>query len=263
MGDRVAKTHAPLRGTKVPDVGVGFWVVKIMTTGLGETTSDYFVRQYEPVLIVALAGLALAAAFTWQWLAPRYSKWRYWLTVTLVAVFGTMVADAIHIVIGVPYAVSTATLALLLIVLFVTWYATQRTLSIHSIATRRRELFYWAAVVITFALGTAVGDLTATSLGFGYLLAGVLFLVLFTLPFVGHAVLRWSEISCFWAAYVLTRPLGASFADWVGVSHERGGLGVGTGPISLTLVAGVLVLVAVLKFPPVALSEDRQSATLR
>lgn len=253
MEDRIIDRYRTLAGeTKVPEVGVAFWIVKILTTGLGETTSDYFVRQYQPVLVVVLAGLALAAAFAWQWLTPHYSKWRYWLTVTLVAIFGTMVADAIHIVLGVPYVVSTATFGLLLIVLFVAWHASERTLSIHSIFTRRRELFYWSAVVITFALGTAAGDLTATSLGFGYFLAGVFFLLLFVVPFVGRAMLRWSEVGCFWFAYVLTRPLGASFGDWVGVSHDRGGLALGTGPISLGLAAAALLLVAIFRFRPAA-----------
>lgn len=237
-----------LSRAKVPDATAAFWTVKILTTGLGETTSDFFIRQYDPVVVIPVAGAAFIAALAWQWLNPRFSKWRYWLAVALVAVFGTMVADAVHVVLGVPYGVSTAAFALLLTILFGSWSALHHTLSIHSIVTRRREAFYWAAVIVTFALGTATGDLTATGFGVGYLASGILFLALFALPLLARRFLRISETLAFWASYVLTRPLGASFADWFGVSPGRGGLNLGTGEVSVTLATIAIVAVATQRF---------------
>lgn len=239
------KTHA-----KVPEVTVAFWVVKILTTGLGETTSDFFVRRFEPLLVIAIAGLGLALALAQQWRVPIFSKWRYWIAVALVAVFGTMVADAVHVVLGVPYIASTAGFAFALVALFVVWQAAEGTLSIHSIVTPRREAYYWAAVILTFALGTAAGDMTATTLGLGYLLSGVLFLILFALPQTARQLFGLSEVGTFWASYVLTRPLGASFADWVGVPQARGGLDLGTGLVSLVLAAIAIVAVATQGFKP-------------
>jgi uncharacterized membrane-anchored protein len=220
---------------KVPEVTMAFWAVKILTTGLGETTSDFLVRAFDPPLVIALSGIALALALTAQWIMPAFSKWRYWLAVSLVAVFGTMVADAIHVVLGVPYLISTVVFFGALLVVFACWWRIEGTLSIHSICTRRRESFYWLAVLSTFALGTAAGDMTATTLGLGYLFSGVLFLGAFLIPLAAR---RWAgsgEILTFWTAYILTRPLGASFADWLGVGPERGGIGLGTGFISLAL----------------------------
>lgn len=256
--DRQVSTLSPAMGTsaKVPEVSVAFWGVKILTTGLGETTSDFFVRKYEPLTVIPVAAAALLVALGWQWLAPRFSKWRYWLSVALVAVFGTMVADAVHVVLGVPYALSTAAFGLALVLLFVGWHAVEGTLSIHSIVTRPREAFYWAAVIITFALGTAVGDLTATSLGLGYLVSGIVFLLLFALPQVARRLVNVSEVGAFWASYILTRPLGASFADWVGVPAARGGLDLGTGLVSGFLAAIAIVVVAAQPFPAARNSAD-------
>jgi uncharacterized membrane-anchored protein len=245
-------TAPSLASAKVPEVTATFWLVKILTTGLGETTSDFFVRRFEPLLVIPVAGVALFAALAWQWWTPGFSKWRYWLAVALVAVFGTMVADAIHVVLGMPYAASTAGFAVALVVLFTLWRATERTLSIHSITTPRREAFYWSAVIATFALGTAAGDFTATSLGLGYFWSGVMFLVLFALPLLARHLAGASEVGTFWAAYVLTRPLGASFADWIGVPPGRGGLDLGTGLVSAVLAALAVAIVAIRAFESAA-----------
>jgi uncharacterized membrane-anchored protein len=241
-------TPPSLASAKVPEVTATFWLVKILTTGLGETTSDFLVRQFEPLLVIPIAGIALVAALAWQWLTPGFSKWRYWLAVALVAVFGTMVADAIHVVLGVPYFASTAGFAFVLVVLFTVWHASEQTLSIHSITTPRREAFYWSAVIATFALGTAAGDLTATSFGLGYFWSGVMFLVLFALPLLMRRMAGASEVGTFWAAYVLTRPLGASFADWIGVPASRGGLDLGTGLVSVVLAALAAAIVTTQSF---------------
>jgi uncharacterized membrane-anchored protein len=164
----------------------------------------------------------------------------------MVSVFGTMAADVLHVGIGVPYAVSTAFFAVALAAVFVAWWVAERTLSVHEITTARREGFYWAAVMATFALGTAAGDLTATSLGLGYLGSGLLFLLVFAVPGVVFAATRRGAVPLFWIAYVTTRPLGASFADQLAVSPARGGAGLGTGPVSAALLLVLVVLVAVL-----------------
>ncbi len=231
---------------KVPAIGVLFWVLKILTTAMGEVTSDYFVRSFNPFLVVPLAGVVLLGALVIQLQARRYIPWTYWLAVVMVAVFGTMAADVLHIELGVPYLVSTTVFALILAGIFLAWYSSEQTLSIHSIDTQRRELFYWAAVLATFALGTAVGDMTASTLGLGYLVSGILFTVLIAIPAIGYRWFSMNAILAFWTAYILTRPLGASFADWVGKPRDLGGLGVGTGLVSLGLTIVIVVIVGYL-----------------
>ena len=162
----------------------------------------------------------------------------------MVAVFGTMVADVLHIEFGIPYADSSAFFAAALTVIFIVWHRTERTLSIHSVYTPRRELFYWATVLATFALGTAVGDTTATTLRLGYFASGVVFTVVIAVPAVAYRWLGMNSIFAFWFAYVITRPLGASYADWLGVSHHRGGLDYGRGPVALGLTVVIVALVA-------------------
>jgi len=237
---------APLRpiASKVPAVTVVFWITKALTTGMGESTSDYLVHTLPPVLAVALGFIALVAALILQFRSDRYVPWRYWLAVSMVGVFGTMAADVLHVGLGVPYLVSTTAFAIALAALFALWHKSERTLSIHSIHTTRRELFYWAAVMATFALGTAAGDMTAVTLHLGYLSSGVMFAALIVIPAAGHKWFAMNAVFAFWFAYVLTRPLGASFADWMSVSHARGGLAFGPGPVSLVLALAIIGLVA-------------------
>jgi uncharacterized membrane-anchored protein len=164
----------------------------------------------------------------------------------MVAIFGTMAADVLHVGFGIPYTVSASFFLVALVAVFSVWYISEKTLSIHSIYTRRRELFYWTAVVTTFALGTAVGDLTAITFHLGYLLSAVLFAVLIALPALSYWLLGLNEIVAFWLAYILTRPLGASFSDWFGRSPSLGGLGLGTGNVSLVLTLFIIGFVAYL-----------------
>jgi uncharacterized membrane-anchored protein len=229
--------------SKVPvRITAGFWVTKVLTTGMGETTSDFLGHTVNPA-VAGLAGLlGLVLALRAQLRADRHSPWTYWSAVVMVSVFGTMAADVIHVIAGVPYAVSTVFFFLLLVVVLAVWRRSEGTLSIHSIGTPRRERFYWATVLTTFALGTAAGDLTATTLHLGYFSSGLLFAALIAVPALAR-LLGLDPVTSFWWAYVLTRPLGASFADWMGVGHSRGGLGWGTGPVSLALA--VLIAVAV------------------
>lgn len=231
---------------KVPEITIFFWITKIFTTGMGEVFSDFLTHQMDPVIAVGLSGIGLIIVLVLQFVVRRYITWIYWLAVIMVSIFGTMAADVLHVGFGVPYILSTSAFALALVVIFVVWYAVEKTLSVHSIYTHRREFFYWATVLTTFALGTAAGDLTATNLHLGYLMSGILFAVWISIPALAYRLLRLNEIAAFWVAYILTRPLGASFADWMGVSHARGGLEWGTGPVSLVLTIAILGFVGYL-----------------
>ena len=232
--------------SKVPGVTAMFWIIKVLTTGMGETTSDYFVRHYDPHLAVGAGFICFLLALALQFAAPRYEAGIYWTAVVMVSVFGTMAADVLHVVLGVPYVASTTVFALSLALIFLMWQRSEGTLSIHSIHSRRREGFYWATVLATFALGTAAGDMTAMTLGMGFLTSGIFFAGLIAVPMIAHRLFRLGEIPAFWFAYVVTRPLGASFADWMGMSKARGGLGLGTGPVSLGLLLLIVALVMVL-----------------
>jgi len=234
------------RALRVPEITVYFWLIKALSTAMGESTSDYAVHAIAPVVAVGLGFLGFVAALTLQFARRRYVAWAYWLAVMMVGVFGTMAADVLHVGFGVPYVVSSALYALVLAAVFWTWNQTERTLSIHTIDSSRRELFYWAAVAATFAMGTAVGDLTAVTLHLGYLLSALLFACMIAIPAIGYRWLGWNSIACFWCAYVLTRPFGASVADWLGKPRSLGGLGWGDGPVALALTGMIALLVGYL-----------------
>jgi uncharacterized membrane-anchored protein len=241
-------THASARhiATKVPRVTVYFWIIKILTTALGESVSDYLVHGFNPYLAVIGGFVAFVVAMAIQLRTDHYVPWAYWLAVAMVAVFGTMAADVLHVEFGVPYVVSTVLFAIALIVVFATWYRSEGTLSIHSIHTRRRELYYWAAVLATFAMGTALGDLAAYTANLGFLTAGIVFAVLFAIPGLAYRFLNLNGIVAFWFAYVMTRPLGASFADWTGKSTHAKGIGIGDGPVAFVLALAIVALVGYL-----------------
>jgi uncharacterized membrane-anchored protein len=228
--------------TKVPKITGFFWVIKILTTAMGEATSDFLVNKFNPVIAVFFAFIVLVVALKLQFTVKKYVPWAYWFAVVMVAVFGTMAADGLHIELGVPYILSTCFYALALLVIFVVWYKSEKTLSIHSIRTPKREVFYWLTVLATFALGTAMGDLTATTFNLGYFTSGIMFIGIFLIPTIGYW-LKFNPIFTFWFAYIVTRPLGASFADWFGKSKSIGGLGFGDGSVSLILTAIIIILV--------------------
>jgi uncharacterized membrane-anchored protein len=230
--------------TKVPEITAAFWVTKVATTAMGEATSDALNQHPGPYVAAPLMLLALGLALRLQFRKSRYTAWSYWLVVTMVAVFGTTAADALHVVLGIPYTISTSFYAVVLASVFVAWYRSERTLSIHSIRTKRRETFYWATVLSTFALGTAAGDLTATTMRLGFLASAVMFAALIAVPALAWRYLELNAIVAFWAAYVLTRPLGASVADWL--ENRRDGLGLGAGPVAAGLTVAVVALVAYL-----------------
>jgi uncharacterized membrane-anchored protein len=231
---------------RVPEITVYFWVIKALSTAMGEATSDYNVHAINPVIAVILGFCGFVVALSLQFWVGRYIAWTYWLAVVGVGVFGTMAADVLHVRFGVPYAVSSTLYAIVLVAVFVTWERTERTLSFHTIDTPRREAFYWAAVVATFAMGTALGDLTATTFGLGYFASGLLFAAVIAIPAIGYRRFGWNAIFSFWFAYVATRPLGASFADWLSKPKSAGGLGLGDGPVALALTIMIFGLVAYL-----------------
>jgi uncharacterized membrane-anchored protein len=228
-----------------PTITPSFWGLKILTTAMGEATSDYFVNRFDPRLAVACTAVVFVAVLWWQLRAPVYRTATYWSAVVMVSVFGTMCADVVHVEFGVPYVVSAFTFALVLAIVFWSWFRVEGTLSIHSITTTRRELFYWATVTVAFALGTAVGDFTATVAKLGYFSSGLLFTGLILLPALGTWA-RLNAVLMFWIAYVLTRPLGASFADWMGKPKIVGGLGWGSGNVALVLSGIIVAAVGVL-----------------
>lgn len=233
---------------RVAAPSVAFWVLKALSTAMGEAVSDWSIHAMPPVAAVLLGFVGFVIALTLQLTRGRYLPWAYWLAVAMVGVFGTMVADVAHVVLGLPYAVTFGLYAVLLGTLFVLWRRTETTVDVHAVTSLRRELFYWAAVVLTFAMGTAVGDLTAVTLHLGYAGSALLFAVLILVPAAGYRFLSWNAVACFWVAYVLTRPVGASIADWLGKPVEAGGLGVGDGTVGLVLALamalGVLALYA-------------------
>ncbi len=225
---------------KVPELTIFFWVIKVLTTGMGETTSDFLVHKLDPIVAVGLGGIGFVLALILQFYVRKYIAWVYWLAVMMVAIFGTMAADVLHVGLGIPYLYSTVLFSIILAVIFIVWYLSEKTLSIHSITSHRRELFYWATVMATFALGTAAGDMTATTLRLGYFSSGILFTLLIAFPAIAYMFFKRNAIVAFWFAYIVTRPLGASFADWIGRDKSLGGLGFGTGQISLIL--GILIV---------------------
>ena len=231
---------------KVPEVTALFWVTKLLTTAMGESTSDYLVKAINPIVAVGIGTLVLLGVLALQLGKDRYIPWAYWLAVLMVAIVGTMAADVLHKQFGIAYSVSSVFFAVVLTVVFVVWHRTEGTLSIHSITTTRRELFYWAAVLSTFALGTAAGDYTAHTLKLGYFASAILFAGLILIPAVGYRFLHMNEVLAFWFAYVLTRPVGASIADWLGKPKNLSGLALGDGAVSIAFAALIVGCVAVL-----------------
>jgi uncharacterized membrane-anchored protein len=228
---------------KVPEITVIFWVLKLLTTGMGESMSDFLGQHSVPIAgAIGILGLWFAL-----WLQLRQCEYRapiYWFAVMMVAIFGTMAADGIHDGASIPYALTTPLFAGIVAAVFLFWYRSEGTLSIHTITTRRRESFYWAAVLATFALGTAAGDLTATTLNLGFFGSVLLFAAIIAIPAIGWWRLNLNPIVAFWFAYIVTRPLGASFADWFSKPPSITGLGLGDGTVSGLALVVFIALVA-------------------
>lgn len=247
--------------SKVPELTAYFWIAKILTTALGEAVSDYLVNGLSPVVAVLIGFVAFLAALAFQFRQDRYVAWVYWLAALMVSVFGTMAADVAHVGLGIPYVVSALLCSVALAGVFVAWHRVEGTLSIHSITTTRREGFYWATALVTFALGTAAGDLTAYSFHLGFLSSGVIFAVAFLVPALGFAAVRRHGVLAFWFAYIVTRPLGASFADWSAKPTGAGGRGLGDGLVSLVLGVALVAVVGYLTRSEVDVPAEPEPAT--
>lgn len=237
---------APLGLRRVPAITAHFWAVKILTTAMGEAACDYLVHTINPYVAVVIGAFGLTVSLALQLSVRRYIAPVYWFAVAMVAVFGTMCADAAHIELHIPYALSAAICAAGLTGIFAVWYLIERTLSIHSIYTWRREMFYWAAVLATFAMGTAAGDMSAYTMHLGWLASGVMFTFIFAIPMLARRLLRLNEVLTFWFAYIITRPLGASYADWLGVPKYLGGLNFGRGTVAIALSLVIIAWVGYL-----------------
>jgi uncharacterized membrane-anchored protein len=236
---------------KVPEVTLVFWIVKIMSTTVGETGADYLAVHVGLGTAVtgAIMVAFLLAALLVQLRMRRYVPWIYWLTVVLVSIVGTQITDALTDGLGISLYASTAAFAVALAATFAVWYRTEHTLSIHTIFTTRRELFYWAAILLTFALGTAAGDLATEALGLGFNVGVVAFGAL--IATIGTAYYFGANaVLTFWLAYILTRPLGASLGDLLSQARAYGGLGLGTVYTSIGFLIVIVVLVVFLSFDP-------------
>ena len=233
---------------KVPEVTLYFWVIKIMATTVGETFADFLNTHLNlgltntSVVMSALLVAALGAQFRYR----RYVPPVYWLAVVLISVVGTLITDNLTDNFGISLVTTTIAFAVALTITFIAWFASERTLSIHTIVTSRREGFYWLAILFTFALGTAAGDLTAERMSVGYWQSALLFGSLIAIITVAHYRFKLNAVLAFWAAYVLTRPLGASLGDYLSQPTTDGGLGIGTVGTSAIFLATILSLVAYL-----------------
>ena len=240
-------THATSNWlNKVPGVTLSFWVIKIMSTTVGETGADFLAVNagWGQGMTRAVMGALLAAALFTQLRTRRYTPWSYWLTVVLVSVVGTQITDLLTDGLGVSLYVSTSIFAVALTAIFAVWYWLERTLSIHDIVTRKRELFYWLAILCTFALGTAAGDLATEALGLGFIWGALSFGALIAATYAawrigGNAVLT------FWIGYILTRPFGAALGDLLTQAKTYGGMGMGAMWTSALFLSVIVMLVVV------------------
>ena len=234
---------------KVPEVTLAFWVIKIMSTTVGETFADFLAVDAGLGQAATSIGMALllAAALFGQFRTRAYTPWIYWLSVVLVSIVGTQITDLLTDVLGVSLYLSTTVFAVLLAINFAAWYALERNLSIQQIVTPRRELFYWTTVLCTFALGTAAGDLATEALGLGFTVGVLVFAGL-----IAATAIAWklggNTVLCFWIVYILTRPFGASLGDLLTLAKTYGGLGMGATWTSAIFLCVIFILVAVAQF---------------
>ncbi len=227
---------------KVPLVTLFFWIIKILATTVGETGADFlnFNLGFGLTATSLLAAVVLIAFLVLQMRQTRYVPWSYWTTVVFLSIVGTLITDSLSDTFGVSLYVSSAVFAVALAITFIAWFRSEHTLSIHDITTRRREAYYWAAILFTFALGTAAGDLVSEKAGLGYTISGLIFGGLIALITIGFYARILNPVFAFWSAYILTRPLGASMGDFLTQAHKDGGLGFSTMPVS-----GVFLIVIV------------------
>jgi uncharacterized membrane-anchored protein len=243
--DYALRANAKKLLNKVPEITVFFWIIKILATTVGETAADFLNFNLKFGLTgtsVAMSGL-LAVFLAAQVRTRAYVPWLYWVTVVLISIVGTLITDNLTDNLGIPLQVTSIAFSLALMATFAVWYIRERTLSIHSIYTRSRELYYWTAILFTFALGTAAGDLAAESINFGYAHSAFMFGALIVAITFAYYVFKTNAVMAFWIAYILTRPLGASCGDWLSQPVVNGGLGLGTVQTSALFLAAISSLV--------------------
>jgi len=252
---------------KVPEVTIFFWIIKVLATTVGETAGDLLSTRLGLGLTNTLIVMSVVtiAVLVWQVMTKRYAPAPYWLSVVLISVVGTLITDYLHDNLGISFEVTTSVFTVILAAVFAIWYAFEHTLSIHSIITTRRELFYWSAILFTFALGTSAGDQAAESLNFGYGPSAIIFAqaiaAVTAVFYILKSVSRLqphspASIWCFWIAYILTRPLGASVGDYLAKPHIAGGWGLGTlytSELFLVLISALVVFLTATRI-------DRQEA---
>ncbi|KSU85855.1 Uncharacterized membrane-anchored protein [Fictibacillus enclensis] len=247
--DTIIETREPSLGrkmlNKVPEVTIFFWIIKIMATTVGETAADFltFKLHWGLTNTTFVMSALLIITLIFQFKARKYIPGVYWLAVVLISVVGTLITDNLTDHFGVPLVTSTIVFSIILAITFAAWYKSEKTLSIHSIFTTRRETFYWLAILFTFALGTAAGDLVSEDIGLGYWKSGILFAVVIALVTLAFFKFNMNAVLSFWIAYILTRPLGASIGDFLSQSRHAGGLGLGTTGTSMIFLAIILALV--------------------
>ncbi len=232
---------------KVPEVTLVFWIIKIMATTVGETAADLLSTTLKLGLTVTsyvMAALLIVALIV-QFRARKYVPVIYWIVVVFISVVGTLISDNLVDNMGVSLFTTSIVFSIALALVFIIWYAVEKTLSVHSIDTTRRELFYWAAILFTFSLGTSAGDLISERLGLGYALSGVMFAAGIAVVFAGYRM-GMNSVLAFWIAYILTRPLGASVGDLLTAAPSEGGLGLGTIPVSVVFLVVIVALVTYL-----------------
>jgi uncharacterized membrane-anchored protein len=242
-------TTAPLRGrqmlNKVPEVTIFFWIIKILATTVGETAADFLNVNLNLGLTITTLVMSVLLIITlfYQFKSRKYVPGIYWLAVVLISVVGTLVTDNLVDNLGVTLETTTIYFTVALLGTFAVWYASEKTLSIHSIYTTKREAFYWLAILFTFALGTAAGDLTAEGLNMGYWVSALMFAALIGVVTIAHYLFKLNAVLAFWIAYILTRPLGASLGDYLSQPRDEGGLGLGTVGTSVIFLVTILSLV--------------------
>ena len=245
--------------SKVPEITIFFWIIKVLCTTVGETAADFLNVNLNLGLTgtTIILGIVLVIALFFQFKSNKYVPGIYWLVVVLLSVFGTLVTDNLVDNMGVALEITTIVFSIALAATFVVWYASERTLSIHSIYTTRREAFYWLAILFTFALGTAAGDLVAERFELGYLVSAALFGALIAADVIAYRVFKLDGVLAFWIAYILTRPLGASLGDYFSQAPDNGGLGlgtVGTSVIFLLAILATVIYLAITKKDAIAIA---------
>lgn len=248
MKDKDTQSSARVMLNKVPEITLFFWIIKILCTTVGETGADFLNTDLNFGLdgVTLIIGAMLAVALFFQFKFKKYIPGIYWLAVVLISIVGTLITDNLSDNLGVPLTISTIVFAVSLSIIFAVWYKKERTLSIHTIFTTRREAFYWLAILFTFALGTAAGDLLAETINLGYLLSAIIFGVLIASVAISHFVFKVNAVLAFWLAYILTRPLGASIGDYLSQDLNNGGLGLGTTITSMIFLVTILATVVYL-----------------